>query len=132
MAERMTTKSKAVTAKATTGKSGVTRATAPTKSKSNQPNSGKSTAETISKTPDKAPKVAGKKSVTAQAAGSLQIAVERLESRMAELKRERDALAQELVAARQEIAALETARTQAINRIDWVLDSLQSLTEDKS
>jgi chromosome segregation ATPase len=123
MAERSTTKPKAGVAKATTVKSGAARTNAPAKS-----NAGKFRG----KAPAKVSNAALKKSMTAQAAGSLQVAVERLEGRMAELKRERDALAQELTAARQLITALEAARTQAVNRIDWVLDSLQSLTEDKS
>ncbi len=82
---------------------------------------------------------AAKKSNASQAAGSLQSAMERLEGRMADLQRERDSLqrerdslAQELTAAKLQIAAYETARDQTINRIDWVLESLQSLTEDKS
>lgn len=37
------------------------------------------------------------------------------------------ALTAELGAARAQIAELEAARRDAINRIDWVLDSLQSL-----
>lgn len=124
MAERNTTKPKTPAAKPAKE-----LAKGPTKAatKVTQPASTKTPA---TKTP--AAKPAAKKSVTAQAAGSLQVAVERLEARMAELKRERDALALELAAAHQQITALEAARTQAINRIDWVLDSLQSLTEDKS
>jgi chromosome segregation ATPase len=120
MAERITSKTKASPPKA--ARPAPARTPGPSKGKSGKPE--------IKTTPSGKP--AAKKSNTAQAAGSLQVAVERLESRMAELERERDALAQELAAAKQQVATLETARTQAINRIDWVLDSLQSLTEDKS
>ena len=62
----------------------------------------------------------------------LQAAVERLEARVLELKNERDGLAAELAAARAEIANLDAARIDAINRIDWVLDSLHTVLEDKS
>ena len=44
-----------------------------------------------------------------------------------QLRAERAALVAELEAAKQRIAALETARAEAINRIDWVIDSLQGL-----
>lgn len=67
-----------------------------------------------------------------EGAGTLQAAVDRLESRVLELKRERDAFEAELAAARAEIAALEAARTEAINRIDWVLDSLHTVLQDES
>lgn len=62
---------------------------------------------------------------------ALQVAVDRLETRVVELKRERDGLADELAAARAEIAALHAARADAVNRIDWVIDQLQSVLEDK-
>jgi septal ring factor EnvC (AmiA/AmiB activator) len=120
MAERITSKTKASPPKA--ARPAPARTPAPSKTKSGK--------AAIKLAPPS--KSTAKKDNTTQAAGSLQVAVERLEGRMAELKRERDALAQELAAARQQITALEAARTQAINRIDWVLDSLQSMTEDKS
>ena len=62
----------------------------------------------------------------------LQAAVTRLEARVAQLKRERDAMASELTAAKAEIAALNASRIDAANRIDWVLDALQSVLHDKS
>ena len=62
----------------------------------------------------------------------LQAAVTRLEGRVAELKLERDAMAAELTAAKAEIAALNASRIDAANRIDWVLDTLQSVLEEKS
>ena len=46
------------------------------------------------------------------------------------LQAERDQLAAELKAAKARIAALEEARDQVLNRIDWVIDSLHSLTND--
>jgi hypothetical protein len=45
------------------------------------------------------------------------------------LERERDELRTELEAARQRITALEAQRRQAIDRIDWVIDSLQQMVE---
>ena len=47
------------------------------------------------------------------------------------LRAEKAQLAAELEAARARIAELEAARTDAINRIDWVIDSLQSLSGKK-
>lgn len=64
-------------------------------------------------------------------ANLLQTAVEKLEARFKELKRERDALEAELDEARARIMAMETARTDAINRIDWVLDSLHNVLQDE-
>jgi hypothetical protein len=45
------------------------------------------------------------------------------------LARERDELRAELSAAQQRIAALEAQRRNAIDRIDWVIDSLQHVIE---
>jgi hypothetical protein len=50
-------------------------------------------------------------------------------SRPTSLERERDELRAELEAARQRITALEAQRSQAIDRIDWVIDSLQHMVE---
>lgn len=58
-------------------------------------------------------------------------AVQRLEARARTLERERDGLRAELEAARARIAALEEARAEVVNRIDWVIDSLHNLV-DKS
>jgi sugar-specific transcriptional regulator TrmB len=63
---------------------------------------------------------------------ALQAAVDRLEARVLELKRERDELADKLAAATAEIATLDSSRVEAINRIDWVLDSLQTVLQEKS
>ena len=62
----------------------------------------------------------------------LQAALERLEANVSGLKRERDLLSADLAAAKAHIAALESARADAANRIDWVLNSLQSVMLDKS
>jgi hypothetical protein len=43
---------------------------------------------------------------------------------------ERDALKAELAAAKVRIEALETANAEAVNRINWIIDSLQSLKDD--
>lgn len=51
-------------------------------------------------------------------------------SRIAELERERDRLMAELEAAKAKIKSLEQARDQALNHIDWVIDSLHSLRQD--
>jgi predicted RNase H-like nuclease (RuvC/YqgF family) len=63
---------------------------------------------------------------------ALEAAVERLEASVAELKRDRDELAAALAAARAEIAILDAARKAAIDRIDWVIDSLHTVLQDKS
>ena len=42
---------------------------------------------------------------------------------------ERDALRSELLAANAQIAALVARQRNVLNRIDWVIDSLNSLTE---
>ena len=63
---------------------------------------------------------------------ALETAIERLEASIADLKRERDALAAELAAAKTEIATLNAARKVAIDRIDWVIDSLNTVLQDKS
>lgn len=51
-------------------------------------------------------------------------------SRIRILEAERDRLAAELEAAKARITALEEAREQVLNRIDWVIDSLHSLTSE--
>ena len=51
-------------------------------------------------------------------------------TKLAALEAERDRLTTELKEAHRRIAALEQAREQALNRIDWVIDSLHNLTEE--
>jgi hypothetical protein len=51
-------------------------------------------------------------------------------SEILSLETERDALQAELAAARARIAELERTREQALNRIDWVIDSLHSLADE--
>jgi uncharacterized coiled-coil DUF342 family protein len=53
-----------------------------------------------------------------------------LEDRLKALERERDELKASLEAARGRITALEESRSQIANRIDWVIDSLQTLVEN--
>ena len=48
---------------------------------------------------------------------------------MRSLESERDRLTAELAEAHARIAKLEAARTQVVNRIDWVINSLQNLIE---
>jgi len=62
----------------------------------------------------------------------LEAAVQRLEASVAELKRERDDLAARLSSAQAEITTLNSARKAAIDRIDWVIDSLHTALQDKS
>ena len=40
-------------------------------------------------------------------------------------------LASELTAAREHIAELERKHSEIVNRIDWVIDSLHNLTEER-
>ncbi len=56
-------------------------------------------------------------------------AADSLEARVRSLESERDRLTAELAEAHARIAKLEAARTQVVNRIDWVIDSLQNLIE---
>ncbi|MFX8012322.1 hypothetical protein ABTK70_20375, partial [Acinetobacter baumannii] len=56
----------------------------------------------------------------------MQAAVSRLEASLAELRAERERLASELAVARKQITVLEAARLDAINRIDWAIDSLET------
>jgi len=48
---------------------------------------------------------------------------------VAALERERDELKTQLAAAQATIAKLEKAREEAVNRIDWTIDSLHNLLE---
>jgi sugar-specific transcriptional regulator TrmB len=54
-------------------------------------------------------------------------ALERLEARAKVLERERDGLKAELEAAHARITSLEETRSQAVHRIDWVIDSLHNI-----
>lgn len=47
------------------------------------------------------------------------------------VRRERDALRAELATARVEIERLVELQKQVLNRIDWMVDSLNSLAEDE-
>lgn len=51
------------------------------------------------------------------------------ESPLAALERERDQLKAQLDDARAAIAKLEHAREEALNRIDWAIDSLHNVLE---
>ena len=68
---------------------------------------------------------------TGDSVAGLADAVQRLEARAKTLERERDGLKSELDAARARIRALDEARADVVNRIDWVIDSLHNL-KDKS
>ena len=49
--------------------------------------------------------------------------------RVEALERERDQLRAKLVAAEAAISKLQQARDEAVNRIDWAIDSLHNLLE---
>ena len=51
-------------------------------------------------------------------------------SRLEELEAECASLRREVAEARQRVATLERQREALANRIDWVIDSLHSLTEE--
>lgn len=55
--------------------------------------------------------------------------LEQLEREVMALKKERDDLRGELMAAKQRIGELEALNEEAVNRIEWVLDSLHTLLE---
>lgn len=63
---------------------------------------------------------------------ALEQAIERLEASVAGLKRERDELTARLANAQTEIVSLDKARKAAIDRIDWVIDSLHTALQNKS
>lgn len=80
-------------------------------------------------TPKKAKRAAPRK---AAAKSDLSSAVERLEAKITALQSERDTLNSELKEARARIAELEAANKDAVNRIDWVIDSLHNILEEKT
>lgn len=51
---------------------------------------------------------------------------------IAEMRRERDDLANRLANAEARIAELESRRQEVIDRIDWVLDTLATLAESQT
>jgi hypothetical protein len=55
--------------------------------------------------------------------------VEWYAQRIKTLEAERDRLKSDLVEAEERIGRLEESRTEAVNRIDWVLDSLHNVLE---
>lgn len=74
------------------------------------------------------PKTAAK----ARKAAKPRVTLKQLESEARALKKQRDELRHELMAAKQRIAELQAINEDAVNRIDWVLDSLHSLLEKRS
>jgi hypothetical protein len=83
------------------------------------------TRETPKKSKRAAPRKAARKV-------DLPSALERLEVKLGALQAERDELDGELKAARARISELEAMHKDAVNRIDWVIDSLHNLIEEKS
>jgi predicted nucleic acid-binding Zn-ribbon protein len=51
---------------------------------------------------------------------------------LASVRAERDRLRMELEAARARIAGLEQRQREVLNRIDWIVDSLNSLMEGRT
>ena len=76
-------------------------------------------------------KRASSKKAPAPSASSLAKAMERLEAKIEELRTERDRLDADLTEAQNRINSLEQANIDAVNRIDWVIDSLQNLVEEE-
>jgi predicted RNase H-like nuclease (RuvC/YqgF family) len=82
--------------------------------------------------PQPVPRIAAPKVGSRPVSSALETSVERLEASVEQLQRERDQMAAELSAAKEQIAALEKARKEAVDRIDWVIGSLSSSLEEKS
>lgn len=51
-------------------------------------------------------------------------------AKVARLEDERRGLQERLTAAEQKIAILERQRDEALNRIEWVIDSIRTLTDE--
>lgn len=77
--------------------------------------------------PQKAKRRPGKTSAATVDTAAARPAAGRQADRIAELEAERNRLSEELDAAKAKIRVLEQARDQAVNHIDWVIDSLHSL-----
>jgi hypothetical protein len=54
---------------------------------------------------------------------------DRSSGRTRQLERECDRLKEQLAEAQERIVRLEQSRTEAVNRIDWVIDSLHNVLE---
>jgi len=67
---------------------------------------------------------------TAGASTPTAVVIERLEAAVSELTAERDRLQRTLTDAEARIAALEAQNRAAVDRINWVIDSLQSALDD--
>lgn len=76
-------------------------------------------------------KRAGQAKTSRGTSAALAQALERLEAKVKTLQSEKDALRKELAASKSRVKQLEEANTQAVNRIDWVIDSLHNLLEDQ-
>jgi hypothetical protein len=73
--------------------------------------------------------MAAKKSTVTKRSAPLKRAPPR-DAALARLEAEKAALAVRLAAAEDRIAALERQRDEALNRIEWVIDSLHTMAED--
>ncbi len=82
--------------------------------------------------PQPVPRPAVPKVGSRPASNALETSVERLEASVEQMRCERDRMAAELAAAKEQIVALEKARKEAVDRIDWVIGSLSSALEEKS
>ncbi|MEQ8825866.1 MAG: DUF4164 family protein [Filomicrobium sp.] len=78
--------------------------------------------------PQKAKRAAPRKKA---APAELSSAMGRLETKVKQLQGERDQLKADLKAAETRIKELEAQQSDAVNRIDWVIDSLHNILDDK-
>ncbi len=69
---------------------------------------------------------------SAKARTPAKTAAQRSAARVKSLEQECDRLKAQLALAKERIADLEESRVKAVNRIDWVIDSLQSVLETEA
>lgn len=86
-------------------------------------------AERVVAQKSKRPAVSSRQSVRAAPAAAKRVTGKAL---VEALERERDELKSQLAAARASIIKLEQARDEAVNRIDWAIDSLHNLLESEA
>jgi hypothetical protein len=79
--------------------------------------------------PKRASATGAKKSVRGGAGSAARAEAGDLEARYRALEGECESLRAELEAARVRVASLEKARTEVVNRIDWIVDSLRGLKQ---
>ncbi|HWK39829.1 MAG TPA: hypothetical protein VNR88_13005 [Hyphomicrobium sp.] len=108
------------------------KATAPRAKKAAAPNAKKATAPSAKKAAAPSAKSARKPSAKKTAAASKPPAAAKLSAangKVEALELERDQLKEQLADAMAQIARLQEARDEAVNRIDWAIDSLHNVLE---